>query len=223
MPSPRCARRASVRAGLGARRASTSLEVMGKKEEPGDGSALKRARGIHRLWRSTFGIDHAGRRYDVAVDYFDFDEKVRLYVDGRHVATPTSPAAFDADGARIEVAFSLYGLKRVRLVDAGVERRLEPGPATLERWRQDVDRRHPVASRAASATSWTVLVVSLLVGVTELLDVGLPWLAGLIGWDLPEGSPISFPEWMTAPAAVLGPIAAIDRALMMRHHWLLHD
>ncbi|WP_460817346.1 hypothetical protein [Microbacterium petrolearium] len=197
--------------------------MMGKKEEPGDGSALPRARGIRRLWHSTFGIDHAGRRYDVAVDYFDLDERVRLYIDGQHTATQSSPAAFEVPGGRVEVAFSLYGLKRARLVADGVERRLEPGTETLERWRQEVDARHPTASRAVSAVSWTVLVVALLVGVTELLDVGLPWLAEITGADLPQASPIRFPEWMTAPAAVLGPIAAIDRALMMRHHWLLDD
>lgn len=196
---------------------------MAKKEQPGDGSPLPHASGIVRLWRSTFGLDHGGRRYDIAVDFLDLDERVRLYVDGRHAATQTSPASFAVEDARIDVTFSLYGLSRAHLVAAGRERRLEPGAGTLERWRQQVHHRHPIASRVASGVSWTVLVVALLVGVTEGLDLVLPWLADVTGWALPEQSPVRFPEWMTAPAAVLGPIAAIDRALMMRHHWLLDD
>lgn len=197
---------------------------MPTKVHPGDGSPLPPLRGWQKLRRSVFGAQHAGRRYDVAVDFFDVDERIPLYVDGRHVETRASPAAFPVPGGRIEVALGTYGLKRARIVtDDGAEHRLEPAHGTLEHWRQSVDRRHPAASRAVSAVSWTVLVAALLVGLTELLDVGLPWLADIADLPLPEASPIHFPAWITGPAAVLGPVAAIDRALMMRHHWLLDD
>src|SRR5689334_18386521 len=51
-----------------------------------DGAATFRpVRGWAVLWRSAFGLRHGGHEYVVAVDFLDWDERIRLYRDGRLV------------------------------------------------------------------------------------------------------------------------------------------
>src|SRR5699024_11969281 len=45
------------------------------KETPGDGSMLTPLRKGQALYRSMFGIEHDGVRYDVDVNFFDWDEE----------------------------------------------------------------------------------------------------------------------------------------------------
>lgn len=189
---------------------------MASRMTPGDGAPLEPVRGWQKLWRTSFGVRRDGVRYDIDADLLDLDEKVRLFLDGRHVETRTSPARFPIPGATIEVAFSMVGLKRAHVVDAsGGESAMSPNPGTLEHWRQSMDRSHPTASRVLSAASWAVLVLGLVTGVTELLDLAGPFI-GLEG-----GAPFRFPEPVAGALGTLGIAAAIERALMLRHHWLL--
>lgn len=67
-----------------------------RQPSPGDGSALRRVSGLQWLWRGQFVSEVAGVEYAVDVDFFDLDEKCRLYRDGIQVAMAPSPARFES-------------------------------------------------------------------------------------------------------------------------------
>ncbi|WP_413452392.1 hypothetical protein AA0Y32_11000 [Georgenia phoenicis] len=188
------------------------------RERAGDGSALRPVRGLQWLWRGVLGTEHAGARWDVEVDFLDWDEKVHLYRDGvqERVQRGTSAFVLD-DGARIEVRWSTYGLRRAHLVHVdGTEVPLVPAPGTAERWRADLDHERPGLSRRLALASWTVLVLALLLQVPQLLELG----AGVTGWYA-FTSPVELPAWLNTPLSVAAVLAGLERALRLRHHWLL--
>lgn len=188
------------------------------RERAGDGSALRPVRGWQWLWRGVFGTEHAGTRWDVEVDYLDWEERVLLYRDGVQERVQRGTSRFDVgDGARIEVAWTLLGMKRAHLVRAdGTEAQLTPAPGTAERWRADLDRERPALSRRLAATSWAVLTLALLLQVPQLLEVG----ANLTGWYA-FSAPVLLPAALNTPLAVAAVLAGFERALRLRYHWLI--
>jgi hypothetical protein len=181
-------------------------------------AALRAVRGWQWLWRGVFGTEHGGARWDVEVDYLDWDEKVHLYRDGvqERVQRGTSSFTLD-DGARIEVAWSSFGLRRAHLVRfEGTQVQLTPAPGTAERWRADLDRERPALSRGLATVSWAVLAVALLIQVPQLLELG----ANVTGW-YEFASPVALPAWLNTPLSVAGLLAALERALRLRFHWLI--
>ncbi|MGC5617255.1 hypothetical protein [Georgenia sp. Z1491] len=191
-----------------------------KGEQPGDGSALRRVTGWQWLWRSQLGITVFGVTWDVDVDLFDLDEKVRLYRDGTQDRIQRGRSTFEIPPRhRVEVAWSMYGIRRAHLVDAvGNEIRLEPRPGTGERWRADLERQQPGLSRLLVAASWTLLVIALILQAPQLLQLVSVWT----GW-FDFTSPVSLPGWLNTLLTIGGALAALERALGMRHHWLLDD
>ncbi len=188
------------------------------KERAGDGSALRPVRGWQWLWRGVFGTEHAGTRWDVEVDYLDWDEKVLLYRDGVQERVQRGTSRFELDdGARIEVAWSLLGMRRAHLVlPDGAELLLAPAPGTAERWRADLDRDRPGLSRRLATASWAVLTLALLLQVPQLLELG----ARVTGW-YEFSSPVALPASLNTPLSVAALLAGLERALRLRHHWLL--
>lgn len=155
---------------------------MGRKRanEPGDDRALPPYSRLQVVNRSLLGLTHAGHTYAVDYDFFDWDDKVSLYADGRRTAVAKAPAAFPVPGGRIEFATTFYGVKRAHLVLAtGAELPLSPHPKMAEAWRQRLAQRRPVLSALMARAAVVVLVVGLAVA------------------------------------------AIVERALSMRHHWLL--
>lgn len=114
----------------------------------GDRSELRPMDRWHFIWRTTMGVRHAGVRWDIDVDFLDWDEKVRLYRDGQQERVQRGSSRFGLeDGASIEVVWSTYGLRRVHLVTAdGTKQQFTPAPGTAERWRAELDRDRPVLS-----------------------------------------------------------------------------
>lgn len=206
------------------------------KEKPGNNTALKPFRWWQGLWRSVFGIDQGGTRWDIDVDFFDVKERVALYRDGRQVRTQVLPARFTLDdGATIEVRTSMWGMRRAHLVLArGGEQQLTPVRGSSERWRADLERRHPVVSRAISTTSLLVL----LAVVTLQLPQGIEWLADVgseISPALPENmdqvaawfeafsftSPWHLDGVANTMLGIVGALALLERALRLRYSWWL--
>ena len=188
------------------------------KERPGDGSELKPMRRWDFLWRTVMGIRYAGARWDIDVDFFDWDEKVRLYRDGLQQRVQRGTSRFELDdGARIEVAWSTYGLRRAHLVGAdGAQRQLVPARGTAERWRAELHRDRPGLSRRLGIVSWLGLVIALVLQIPQALAV----VAELTGWYR-FASPVALPAWLNTPLTVAGVLAALERALRLRYHWLL--
>lgn len=188
------------------------------QETAGDGSPLEPVTGWQILWRTVMGTEHAGSQWDIDVDLLDWSENVRLYRDGRQERVQRGTSTFDLEGgARIDVAWSALGLRRARLVlPDGTPRSLTPAAGTAERWRADLDRERPALSRTIGIVSWTILAIALLIQVPQLLAT----VSNLTGW-YEFASPVTVPGWLGAAFGIAGLLAALERALRLRHHWLL--
>lgn len=198
------------------------------KVEPGDGSLLKPFGGLDVLSRSLFYLELPDQRPEErvwAVDVHHFAEEDKdqaaVYVDRRQRHRSSLPAAFPAPGGVIEVGASTYGLTRMHYVtDDGHERPLHPHRRSMEGLRSRFGHRFP----RMSAWIGRVAIVVLLVG----LAVGLPQVAALISRiDLVADtvgtftSPVTLPAWLNSTLLVAGILAATERALTLRNHWLI--
>lgn len=200
-----------------------------KKAKPGDGHALRRFRWWQLFSRTLFHarfIEEDGRPHDWAVDVAlwgdsNGDVRAQLYRDGSNVATSKLPAAFAVPGGIIEVVASGYGLKRCHFIaENGDEAQLTPDRATAEGRRARLDRDHPATGRAIGAVSFIVLAVALVLGVPQIIEqiTHIPWVAENIGSFT---SPIHLPAWMNVSLVVATLVASTERALRLRHNWLL--
>jgi len=192
----------------------------------GDGSLLDPFGGWDVLTRSLFYLelpdaDPDDRVWAVDVHHFAEEDSAELYRGRRQSHRSTLPAAFPVPGGVIEVDASTYGLSRMHFVaDDGRERPLQPHRWSLEGLRARFGRRFPRVSEWVGR----VAVLVLLVG----LAVGLPQAAAMISrTDLVADavgtftSPITLPGWLNTTLVVAGVLAGLERALMLRNHWLI--
>ncbi|UVY85120.1 hypothetical protein NLU66_05845 [Brachybacterium sp. NBEC-018] len=210
-----------------------------RRVRPGDGRALKPFRTWQLLHRTLFRLDleepdGAVHRYEVDVHHLadelsgslDPEEKdptppMALYRDGRrtHVANP--PAAFPVPGGVIEVARTSYGLSRMHHVpDGGEARLLTPHPRSAEGLRARLGRRFPLASRVLGAIAIVVLLVSLAVTIPQIVELvtSVEVIAARVGTFT---SPISLSAELNTALVIAGALAATERALTLRNHWLI--
>lgn len=197
-----------------------------RKVKPGDGSLLKPFRWWQLLNRSLFAIDietstGKTRTYSVDLDFFDWEQRTYLYTDGVQTAESVLPAGFPVPGGRIEVETTMYGLKRMHLVpDAGGGQMLKPDPRSSEGLRARLAARHPGVSRGIGITAIVVLLVSLFFGLPALAQAVSQWevIADNLGTFT---SPFDLPAWASTTLFVAAIIAATERALTLRNHWLI--
>jgi hypothetical protein len=177
---------------------------------------LEPVRGLEVVWRGVYEVAHAGARYAVEVDFFDFAEKVHLYRDGMRVETKKSPARFVIDGeAVIESSMGVFGMKTLRLVDGSSEIPLRPAEGVAEARRAAFERDHPGAGRLIGALAWLVLVIALLIEIPELVRV----IGDAVGLDFDP--PVELPPFADGVLGVLALAAALDRALRFKsNRWL---
>src|SRR5690625_6406175 len=110
------------------------------KETPGDGSMLTPLRKGQALYRSMFGIEHDGVRYDVDVNFFDWDEKVLLYRNGIQDRVQRGKLRFELpDESQIEVVLRYYGVRRDNLfLSDDCDQQLEKSHGYGERLLSDI-------------------------------------------------------------------------------------
>lgn len=196
------------------------------KVQPGDGRPLKPFRMWQLLARSLFYAPLETPKgeqltYAVDVNYFDWEDKADLYLDGVHHAHSKLPAAFPVEGGTIEVASTTYGLKRMHYVyDAGKARVLKPDPASAEGMRARLAARAPLVSKLIGLVATIILLTLLPFGLLQLLEIvtQTEWAQQYVD---PFTSPIGLPDWATTPAFVLSILAVMERALTLRNHWLI--
>lgn len=197
-----------------------------QKIEPGDGHPLKPFRWWQLLSRSLFYApielsDGTPQTYAVSVDYFDWDDKTDVYLNGRHHARAKLPASIPVEGGALEVATTTYGLKRMHFVDAsGSARVLKPDAASAEGLRAKLAQRRPGLSRAIGIAAILILVIMLPIGLFQVVEFFSHTAMGQNLMD-PFTSPITMPEWAGTPLLVLSIVAAMERALTLRNHWLI--
>ncbi|HIY24637.1 MAG TPA: hypothetical protein H9837_10105 [Candidatus Brachybacterium merdigallinarum] len=144
-----------------------------------------------------------------------------LYRDGVQVARANFPAVFPVPDGAIEVATGTYGLTRMHLVpEQGPARALRPHPRTMEGRRSRFGQRHPALSRLLGVVAVLVLLISLAVTVPQIVEqvTTLEPVAERVGTFT---SPISLPAWANTSLLVIGALAAFERALTLRNHWLI--
>lgn len=207
------------------------------KVKPGDGSALKPYRWWQPLTRSLFTIELADQdartAYAVDVHFFDTDDYgdtvALLYRDGVQEATSTTPAAFPVPGGRIEVQATMFGLKRMHYVRDGDApasptadqgRVLTPHPRSAEGLRARLAARHPLASQVIAGAAIAVLLVSLVVAVPAFVELVTQWDV-LADHADPYTSPFDLPGWASTALLTASIVAAIERAITLRNHWLV--
>lgn len=201
-----------------------------RRIKSGDGHALPRFRWWQLFGRALFHLRPAGVEgghpvYAVDVRHHRTDSSgyahADLYVDGRHHARSRLPAAFPVPGGKIEVKKSAFGLKRCHYVTAdGAEQRLQPDRASAEGHRTHLDHAHPGLSRGISVLSTIVLLVSLAVLVTQLLEK-LTRPASIAAHIGAFTSPVDLPAWLNVAVGAAAVLASTERALRLRYNWLL--
>lgn len=209
-----------------------------RRARPGDGSALKDLRWWQLFTRTLFFLepsDEAGRpeHYMVDVRFLASELEggklpegsrhapVSLYRDGvqQHIANP--PVAFTVPGGVIEVATSMYGLTRMHyLPDDGPARTLRPHPRSSEGLRARFGRRFPRTSATIGAVAILVLLAGLVLMLPQLAELitQVEVVAENVGTFT---SPISLPAWANTTVLVMSVLAATERALTLRKHWLI--
>ncbi|MHA6252814.1 hypothetical protein [Oceanobacillus sp. CAU 1775] len=196
------------------------------KVKAGDGHALKEYRFYHLLSRSLFYArlreeDGEIHTYAVDVNYFSEESKADLYRDGKHAATSKLPAIFPVPDGVIEVGVSTFGLTRMHYVtNEKTEHQLYPDSASTEGLRMRFDAKYPNISRFIGLLAVIILLTSIVVGLPQLLEVitSFPIIYENIGTF---ESPISLPNWLNSTLFTAGIIAALERALTLRNHWLI--
>lgn len=210
-----------------------------RRAKPGDGREMKDLRWWQLLSRTLFFLDAdeaAGRtaHYTVDVRYLATELEggkiaegaryapVSLYRDGRQQHIANQPVAFEVEDGVIEVATSTYGLSRMHFVpsDGGEARTLRPHPRSLEGRRERFGRRHPGMSRLLGAVAIVVLLIGLVTMVPQLAELvtSIDPVAERVGTFT---SPIQLPGWLNVSLLVAGALAATERALTLRNHWLI--
>ncbi|WP_077138378.1 hypothetical protein [Flaviflexus massiliensis] len=195
-----------------------------KSIKPGNGKALKPYHWWQALYRTTFSIpltDEHGqsRNYTIDVDYFDWT--IPLYTDGVQTHKGDYPVRFPVPGGIIHANLSIYGASRMHYEpEHGDAVLLRPHPKSLEGRRAAFGRKHPVASRLIGWLAIAILLISLGLFIPQLIEriSEIEVIADNLGTFT---SPINLPAWLNTTLFIAGILAAIERALSLRNHWLI--
>lgn len=200
-----------------------------KRVKPGDGRPLKPFRWWQMTRRSVMSIalPVGGRQVLHTIEVKHGGDArtgvvtAGLYLDGQLRAQSKVPARFPVAHGHIEVRTSQVGLRRCHFVaHDGTERRLDPDPTSAEGRRMRFAHAHPLASGFIGAVS--VLMLLIGVGLNMLQAAApiseIPFIAEKFGTF---ESPLPLPVWLNLALGFGAVVGAMERAMGMRHHWLL--
>lgn len=144
-----------------------------------------------------------------------------LYRDGVQILQSNVPSVFSVPGGAIEVATSMYGLRRMHYIPHdGPELVLRPDPLAPEGLRASFARSFPRLSATFNRAAMVVIVVGVIVAVPQSLETisRLDIIADQFG-VFP--SPLRLPDWLNGIVATATVVAGVERALTLRSHRLL--
>ncbi|MCA1040521.1 hypothetical protein LCM00_13490 [Bacillus infantis] len=203
-----------------------------RRVKDGNGLPLKKYRWWQPFSRSLFYLtltNEAGRQMVYAVDFSYWQQffsengkgKAHLYLDGKHYAESKLPAAFAVAGGRIEVASTVFGLKRCHFVTGeGTVHQLTPDESSAEGRRARFDREHPTLSRWIGYISLIMLIVPLVLAIPQIIDAvtQVPLIAQRFGtFD----SPITLPMWLNIGLGLCAAAGSVERATRLKWNALL--
>lgn len=144
-----------------------------------------------------------------------------LYRDGVQLYRSKLPTTFPVPGGVIEVAANGFGASRMHFVDPqGNEQVLAPHHRAAEGLRARFDLRFPRLSKMIGILAILILLVCLVTGIPQ----GVEFLTSFDVISERFGtftSPIQLPDWANVSLFMAGLGAGTERALTLRHHWLI--
>lgn len=196
------------------------------KIKQGDGHTMKPFQFWQMITRSIYHIkleNTSGHeeKYSVDVEYYEAGDEVKLYLNDKHISSSSTPATFPVPGGYIDIQTTLYGLKRMHYVsDDHVDVVLEPDPRTAEGIRKKLTLHYPLASRLIGWAAIFILLISLVLGIPQIIEyvTYIDFIQERFGTF---NSPINLPDWLNVTLAILAIIAALERALTLKNHWLI--
>lgn len=195
------------------------------KIQEGDGSLLKPMRFWQLLSRTIFHktfIDNNGekRKYSVDVHFYTEKKEAKLYIDKRQAAWASTPASFPVFDGNIEVEVGTYGLKRMHFVNGDKEEILNPDVRSAEGIRSKFHRNNPRISKIISRLAVIILLISLILGLPQIIEL----LTEIDIFKENFGtftSPLQLPKELNIALLIGTALAALERALTLKHHWLI--
>ncbi len=161
-------------------------------------------------------------KYAVETLFLHFTDNIKVYKNNVQVAVGTEKLEYPIAGttAKIDVAMSDYGLKRMHLVDGAVDRLLRPDLKSAEGMRHQFGKKFPRLSKWLGWLAIAVLLVSVLLWIPQILEL-------VSGWDIFVDrfgrfeSPVQLSASVNTTLVVLSILAATERALTVKYHWLI--
>lgn len=197
-----------------------------KKVKAGDGHTLKPYRIWHIFTHSLFHITITNEnnekiKYALKSRYFADDSSVDLYHGTTHFAYSTLPASIPLENGILEVKSGGSGINQIQyLTDAEERFSIYPDKRSIRGWRISLHKRLPIISTFIGLMATLVLLTSLILGLPQIIESlsGIPWVSENIGTFV---SPIKLSAWINFAIGIAVAFAAIERALMLRSHWLI--
>ncbi|MED4128875.1 hypothetical protein [Shouchella miscanthi] len=197
-----------------------------KKVKAGDGHTLKPYRLWHIFTHSLFHItitreNNKQVNYALKSRYFADDSSVDLYQGTTHIAYSTLPASIPLENGILEVKSGGSGINKIHYVTDEAETfSIYPDKRSIRGWRLGLHRSFPTISKCLGLLATIVLLTSLVLGLPQIVEqiTEIPRVAEYVGTF---ESPIHLPVWLNLTIGLATGFAAMERALMLRSHWLI--
>lgn len=197
-----------------------------KKVKAGDGHLLKNYRLWHIFTHSLFHITITSENnektyYALKSRYFAEDSSVDLYLNRKHIAYSTLPATIPIKDGIIEVKSGGSGINSIQYItDKKATFSVSPDKRSIRGVRMWLHKSYPMVSSLMAGVAIVILLMSIALSLPQLIESisKIPWVAENIGTFQ---SPFKLSIWMNVAIGIAGAIAATERALMLRSHWLI--
>ena len=194
-----------------------------KKVKDAKGEPLKAIRFWQYFQRTVFHKKIEQDVYSVDVDLYGKEwmgPESALYKNGRRIKESSVPSVYEVPGGFIEVETTTYGVKRIHYVTDSDELQMVPDKHSLEGMRARFDSKFPMTGKWIGYIAIAILIISLIVAIPAVIE--LITRINIVGDNFGTfTSPFQFPYWLNATLVILGLLAATERALSLKNHWLI--
>ncbi len=194
-----------------------------KKVRDAKGEPLKDIRFWEYFHRTVFHQKIDVDLYTVDVDLYGKElmgPESALYKNGVRIKESTVPSLYEVPGGFIEVETTNYGVKKIHYVTDAGELQMMPDKGSLEGKRARFELKFPTASKWVGYIAIAILIIGLIIAIPAVIEMitHMDLVADNAGTFK---SPFQLPGWLNVTLVVLGLLAATERALSLKNHWLI--
>lgn len=194
-----------------------------RKVKDAKGEPLKGIRFWQYFHRTVFHKKIDQDVYSVDVDLYGRElmgPESALYKNGVRIKESTVPSVYEVPGGFIEVETTTYGVKKIHYVTDTDELQMVPDKDSLEGMRARFDSKFPTVSKWIGYITIAILIIGLIIAVPALIQMitHIELVADNFGTFT---SPFQLPDWLNVTLVILGLLAATERALSLKNHWLI--